>query len=192
MNCELVGGFRNRQHGADSVGRLRLLLQTLGYGTRLFRYGFVHLPGVYLWNDNAARLLADAIVDGEVRLVVGFSNGCAMIHQALHLLDEDGYTGKLDVIYVSPALNRNAELARCVDTCVVLSTPKDWAVRLARWLPFLVWGDMGAKGPTSPDPCYLHWPRPEIGGHNEWWTPHNLAEVTEPAVRAACLTFQKG
>lgn len=176
----LVHGFNVRDKGAGTVGRLRPVLERMGYSAQRFPYGWTHLPGVLLWNDNAASLLASWIVENCVDLVVGHSNGCALIHQATHLIDEQTViTPKVRAIYIAPALYRDAPKAQCVTRCKVLASTKDWACRSAWLMRPLGWGPMGACGPTAPG--YDTELRTDMR-HSEWFSDDALKRVTEPEI----------
>lgn len=186
LRALLVHGFNVRDHGAGTVGRLRPVLTRCGYVARTFPYGWVHLPGVVFWNDNAASLLAAQIKDDEIDLVCAHSNGCALTHQATHLLDDDpDFQRKVRVIYIAPALYRAAPIAACVARAYVLYSRKDWACRLAMLMRPFGWGSGGTYGMTAPG--YVQDERHVR--HSDWMRDdHTLYDITEPLIAAELHT----
>ena len=180
----LVHGFNVRDHGVNTVGMLRQTLGLLGYASHVFRYGWLGVIGVYVWNDNASRLLADIIADSGATLLVGHSNGCALIHRAMWLLSDEGYQPPqpLNALYISPALDRDAVVSPVAHRVGVLYTPHDWAVRVSRYLPGVEWGDMGARGPLPGAAKYLP-KRIRVPGHSAWFRERFFEDDTVPAIR---------
>ena len=120
-------------------------LSDFGYQVIPFRY-LTNRMGILRDLLSNRRATRDAALDlamlarpGDV--VVGHSNGAQLIHMAL---DEYG-AQFMRAIYLSPALDRNlAPDSPCLID--VFHTRHDWTVKLARWIPGSLWGDMGAVG----------------------------------------------
>lgn len=177
----LVHGFNVSDRGVGTVGQVAQTIEKAGWRLGRFPYGKLGFLGVRFFNDNLAHALASCIMDNEYTTIVGHSNGCALIHQALWVAHEFG-CHQVNVIYISPALNRNAPLSPCVTRCHVLSTPKDWATRASAAIPFHTWGSMGAKGPAGYEQRYIHEPCPEVNGHSDWFKPPALDGTTRPLI----------
>jgi hypothetical protein len=177
----LVHGFNVADGGVGTVGTIEPAVKTAGFTIGRFPYGKLGVLGVRFFNDNLAQALAWCIMDGEFEVVIGHSNGCALIHQALWHAEEFGCKG-VRAVYISPALDRDAPLSPCVTRADVLTTVHDKAVRLAALLPFHAWGSMGAKGPAGYEQRYIHHPCPEVKGHSAWFKPPALDGITRPLV----------
>lgn len=137
--CWLVHGFNVRDGGKHSILKLAPYLEAEGIEARPFRYGFLGLAGVRLFDDKIARMLCDAADRGD--MFIGHSNGCCVGHIAAQLGAKFAA-----MCYVNPALDRDAPLAKQVPHLDVWHSPSDVPVRIARFIPGSRWGDMGAVG----------------------------------------------
>lgn len=135
----LVHGFNVHDGGKGTVGKLAPYLEAAGYDVRIFKYGWMGLISVRLFNDRLAELLADMCDEDD--LLIGHSNGCCLIHQA----GSHGAKFKR-IVYINPALDRNAPLSPKASVLHVWHSPSDKPVAWARFLPDHPWGDMGAWG----------------------------------------------
>lgn len=168
----------------QSIFGTRPWFEELGYKVRPWKYGRINLLGAYFGNDNLAELMAGTILDLGIDLIVTHSNGAVIEHRALHILDQEGFTGKINLLRISPALNRRLPLANCVNRCAVMYTPHDFAVRAAAWLPFGLMGSMGAYGPISDDQRFLREEEPQIGEHSEWFLEPRRSRIAKPTAQA--------
>lgn len=135
----LVHGFNVYDGGRNTIGRLVPYLEAAGYDVRIFRYGWLGLVSVRLFNQRFAELLADMSNPDDV--MIGHSNGCCLLHLAAQ------HRARFrKVVYINPALDRAAPLAPQVGALHVWHSPSDAPVAWARWLPDHPWGDMGAWG----------------------------------------------
>jgi hypothetical protein len=177
----LVHGFNVDDGGKRTIRQIEPMLVGLGYKTKHFCYGKLSLLGVRMFNDNAAAALAEYLFEEEISVVLGHSNGCAMIQTAAWMLHER--CPPVRAVYISPALDRKSELSPCIQRCDVLSTVHDKAVKWAAIIPFHQWGNMGAYGPKTSDPRYHHHAMPEITGHSDWFSEKSLNVHTLPRLR---------
>ena len=174
MRVVLVHGFNVHDYGARSVDMLAPGLFECGYVVDKDEadYGWFGLLGVRFRKANAIERIACAIRKADA--VITHSNGANFAHKAIELTEQNNEFKRgqrpLYVVHVSPALNRDAELPKSVTRCLVLHNKKDMAVQVARFLLFHPWGDMGAHGPTSPDPRYDSEDCSDfIKGHSAWF-----------------------
>jgi len=135
----LVHGYNIKDDGASTIDRLRPHLQAVGFAVMDIDYGWRGLLGVRLHNDKTAQQIARLAQPGDVGF--GHSNGCAILHQASQL-----GAGLSGLVYVNPALNKNAVPGPKTDWCHVWHTKHDWTVQWAKFLPFHTWGNMGRVG----------------------------------------------
>lgn len=135
----LVHGFNVHDGGKNTVAKLTPYLAAAGYDVRVFRYGWMGLVSVRLFNTRFAQMLADMVNSDDV--LIGHSNGCCLLHLAAQ---KRARARKL--VYINPALDRAAPLAPQVRALHVWHSPSDKPVAWARFLPDHPWGDMGAWG----------------------------------------------
>lgn len=111
----------------------------------------------------SAHRLAEKASEGDV--AIGHSNGPRVIHMA----QEYGAPFSR-CVYLSPALDRSAVPggAARID---VFHTRHDWAVKMARFIPGSLWGDMGAVGYQGDCPRYVNHDYSDcVDGHSDWFT----------------------
>jgi hypothetical protein len=139
----LVHGFNVRDAGRRTIDRLQSLLEERGWEVEDYDYGWTGLLGVRFGNASRSRTLAERTVPGDIAF--GHSNGCAIIHAAAWAGAPFGR-----VVYINPALDRDAPLAPIPRRLYVWHSPSDRAVRLSKLFYRHEWGDMGAKGYCGP------------------------------------------
>lgn len=144
--CLLVHGFNVKDGGKGTIGRLLPFFTARGWDTVLFKMGFINLVEIYTENNKYAKRLAESAVNakrlGQRVVAVGHSNGCAVIHLAV-----TKYAAPIDsVTYINPALDNTLKPAEQVKKWSVWYSPSDWPVKLARFMPRSIWGQMGATG----------------------------------------------
>lgn len=181
----LVHGFNVRDGGLNTVVALRPYFEAAGFEVKLFRYGWTGLLGTYFLNARFAQILADLSEPGDI--AVGHSNGCALIHESVHL----GATFS-QLVYVNPALDRDAALPAGVQRAHVWHSPSDLPVRFARWLPSHPWGNMGSRGYVGADRRFTNYNK-ETGfppyssrEHSDVFKP-GLIEFFGPQIVAAVV-----
>jgi len=108
--------------------------------------------GVRVSNKRRAQQLAAKVKPNDI--LVGHSDGCNLVDQALHELSSL-HPSKVNCIYFNPALDRDTALAPIVNKCLVFHTVSDKVVWISKWLAFHPWGEMGMKGYKETKPC-LH------------------------------------
>ncbi len=148
----LVHGFNVRDSGAGTTDRLRKSLAIWLHPVREFDYGWLGLLGARFGNRRIATRLVDAVLadDGDLDprpVAIGHSNGCALLHLASHM----GAPFR-KLIYINPALDKDAVPGDQVEEVHIWHSPSDTAVRFARFLPWHTWGEMGATGYRGDDP----------------------------------------
>ena len=151
----LVHGFNVWDGGRATVGKLRPFLSQLGVPYIVLNYGHVGLIRTRLKNRAIAKRLAaslrTALAAGQRPIVVGHSNGCAIIHLALAQM---AWREQVEATYINPALRKDAAMAPSLKRLVVWHSPSDKPVRWSKWLPTSnarPWGEMGATGYTGND-----------------------------------------
>ena len=174
----LVHGFNVWDGGRATVGKLRPFLSARDIPFISINYGHVGLIGTRLKNNKIARRVANAVrtatAAGYRPVLIGHSNGCAIIHLALGLLSLEGRLCPLraclvDAIYINPALRKSPQVYKTVKRLMVWHSPSDKPVRWSKWLPrsnARPWGEMGATG---------------FVGHDERVTNHNKELMTPPS-----------
>ena len=135
----IVHGFNVRDAGGQTIDHLGDYFTDAGCVVHQFDYGFVFLLGVRFGAGLVAKQLAASSPENSI--AVGHSHGCSLIDRAAWL-----GAPFLRCVYINPALDQAAPLARQVDRCDVWHSPSDLAVRAARFLPWHPWGAMGAWG----------------------------------------------
>lgn len=179
----LVHGWRVRDP-MRTIGRLIGPLAALGYSPLLLRYGYTLTPASTRHHTRkAAKNWAPRTTPGDV--VIGHSNGCNLAWELSH--DADNRADAM--VWINPALDPDCIPGRSVSRLLVLYNQADWAVGLASFLPFSIWGEMGRRGYCAPshdpfgaDPritCAAHG-----HGHSDWRNPDALAAVIHDFVAA--------
>ena len=139
MNVITAHGFF--ETGKHTVEKLAPYLEAVGHTPIPFRYGFTELVGIRLLNSRRAGQLADLAEKHKPCYAVGFSNGCALLQQASWMK-----APITRMVWVSPALDADANVGPLVDRVHVLYSPYDVPVRIANLFYRHAWGEMGATG----------------------------------------------
>lgn len=147
----LVHGFNVHDGGRGSVGKLRPFFANIGIPYLLVDYGFFDLIKTYTSNKKVAKRLADSIRTAKISnpdnkiVVVGHSNGCAIIYLACK-----HYDAPIDkAVFINPALDSDIIRPTTLKSLDVWYSPSDKPVKWARLLPWHIWGDMGRVGYTG-------------------------------------------
>ncbi len=138
----LLHGFNVSDNGDGSIDRLKPYIDGETYD---FDYGWKGLVGVMRWNRKLAQALASLTRPGDVG--IGHSNGCAILHLSTLV---GAQFSKL--IYINPALDKDAAPGPAVERLDVWHSPSDIPVRISSYLWGHEWGKMGAVGYTGDDP----------------------------------------
>jgi len=170
----IVHGF-NVDDPERTVGGMATDLRHRVHEVHKFRYGHAGFLDVRVANPNLAHALLSQIrsiqrlAPGRDIIPIGHSNGCAIIHKAAELQQEFLFNR---CIYISPAIDRKAELPDLISRCDVMHNEGDNTVWWSKWLPFHPWGDMGQKGYRGIDVRYNnHDCSDVISGHSDWFKP---------------------
>ena len=155
---KLVHGYNVSDGGAGTIDHLKPLLEARGYEVDAEEadYGFTTLLSVLFGNKRRARKMLNNFTEGEV--IVAHSNGCMITARAI----ERGMPVK-HVIFIHPALDVDWEPPPCsgVERIDVYYSLNDRATRVAGWIPFVRWGAMGTKGPSSKSKVFRR--------YNDFW-----------------------
>ena len=153
MIAILIHGFNVWDGGRRTVGKLKPYFEEQGIPCVMIRYGWFGIGSTYLKNWKVAKRVSEACdvasLAGSEVIVVGHSNGCAIAHRAASVHG----TKIKKMVYINPALEKDAELPRSVEALDVWYSPSDKPVKWSKWLPLHPWGEMGAtgyKGPFDP------------------------------------------
>lgn len=178
----LIHGWRVKDP-RRGIGGLVAPLAALGYRPLLLRYGYTLTASATRFRSNkAAKDWSARTEPGDV--VIGHSNGARVAWEMSHT----GQCLAARMVWINPALDPDAVPGRCVRRCLVLYNDGDAAVRLGRWLPSSIWGEMGAVGyrPRRRDPLGAD-PRVENRrygrGHSCWRDPAGLANLIHRWIR---------
>ena len=139
----LLHGFNVKDGGAATTGSLREGLEAAGHTVKELRYGWMGRIRVRLCNKSLARALADLVEEDSI--LIAHSNGCAIAYWACL------FGAKFDKVFLlNPALDAEKEIPNIRKVHVFHALSDPWT-RLARWIPFSVWGRQGAVGYTGLD-----------------------------------------
>ena len=104
----LIHGFNVDDGGKATIQKLEPLFKMNGFFVHTIDYNWMGLIGVRFCNKKIAHAIASMADDDSI--IIGHSNGCALIHYAAQY----GAPFK-KVVYINPALNKNANLAPQVE-----------------------------------------------------------------------------
>lgn len=149
----LVHGFNVKDEGEETIDTMTPYLIDDGYEVVNFDYDWTGVLRVRLCNGNLATALASMSKHLIHVVAIGHSNGCAIIHEACQSVNH----AIREVVYINPALNKNAELGKLVRQAHVWYSPSDKPVKVSRWLIKHSWGEMGATGYIGVDRRYKNY-----------------------------------
>lgn len=160
--CVLVHGY-NANEGVTSIDLVAPTLRRRGFEVQQFDYKHLNGPltgliGATLLNASRATRLRNELAQDKKVVAIGHSNGCAILYRFMC-----AYPGVLsDSIFVNPALDRDVEFPDDCGKVTVYHTPGELPTRLARYIPFSLWGSMGAVGYQGPHPDVVNVDTSEI------------------------------
>lgn len=145
----LIHGFNVSDGGAGTTDKLRLPIEALGIEVIEFdtkwKQGLVRdLISVRMDNGKRARRLASMLQEGD--LLIGHSNGCAIIDLACWQLASFDNAPKVACLYLNAALDKDAPIAPQVAAQWVFYTKSDRTVGFAAKLLGSHWGSQGRDG----------------------------------------------
>ena len=166
--AHLVHGFNVTDDGASTINRVAPYLPRLGYVPRRHDYGWKGLLGTLFCNPAIAKSIASQVEPGDTG--IGHSNGCAILSRVAEL------GAQLDgLVFINPALYSDWTAPAHVKWIRVFHSGQDAAVPVAKLIPFVRWGDMGAVGYVGKDPRYVNiditpYTHSEFFEHvDQWW-----------------------
>ena len=152
----LVHGI-NTTLSIETVGKLRTFFECRGCPVVAVNYSYTGVMAARSKNPKVAKDLAKIIrktkaaEPGRPVIVIGHSNGCAIIHIA-----STNFRAEIDTaIYINPALKKDLAIGSRVNECHIWHSPSDspvkWSKRLSKiipssWFDARPWGEMGATG----------------------------------------------
>ena len=148
----LVHGFNVWDGGRATVGKLRPFFADSKIPYLMVNYGWFGIGRTYLKNRKIARKVAYAcktaklMEPGKPIILVGHSNGCAIIYQACKY-----FGAEVDkAVFINPALDKHVDIPDNLAKLDVWYSPSDKPVKWSKWLPFHPWGEMGRVGYKGP------------------------------------------
>lgn len=173
-NIIFIHGFNDGDEGEDNVDLLAPYARAKGYNpvTQDMDYGWRFLLGVRYRNRSSAKKLLKLYKPGDI--VVGYSNGCAIIAMAIDM----GLPVK-HCIFIHPALDANWVAPLRVRRVDVYYSENDKTTKTAGWIKYSplnlfskkhYWGDMGTNGPRKRKNMYGH-----NDGYNHYEWKDNLS-----------------
>lgn len=179
MNLHALHGIHTPTNDPE-VESLLPFLAPLGV-VRYPDYGYILAVETKRINPVIAGSVAPYV--GEDDVMVGHSNGCAVIYDLLQM----GVKMK-GVVFVNGALRQDITLPPCVKFAHVYYNAGDNITEIARCAEMLaispvdaVWGEMGHAGYIGTDPrvknfdCSNTIGLPAISGHSDIFTPAHIA-----------------
>jgi hypothetical protein len=169
-----VHGFNVKDDGQHSIDTLKPAVSHFRNIHAVdYDYGWLGLFGVRFLNWRLGKALSGMIQNQDI--LVGHSNGCAVIYNAVMRSQH----GCVLAFFVAPALDSDVEFPpEKFRRVVVLHSKHDIPVRLSKYLPFHTWGEMGAYGAKHPNVKNIdctQWAK----GHSAYFAPEN-----QPKTRA--------
>jgi len=148
----LVHGFNVWDWGRSTVGKLRPFYAAYRIPYIMVDYGHFGVGETYWKNKKIAKKLSIACTNAKLSgykiILVGHSNGCAIIHQAA-----EQFKAEIEkAVYINPALDKDADPALSMGSLDVWHSPSDKPVKWSRKLPFHPWGEMGSTGYIGESP----------------------------------------
>lgn len=145
-------------------------------------YGYVLAAETRRINPMVVGLLKPYVDTGDV--LIGHSNGCAVIYELLQELVKTSVKVR-GVVFINAALSERIELPAAVDWCDVYYNNGDSiteVAKIAAWIGSAprCWGEMGHAGYVGGDPrvtnidCGNTDGLPKVNGHSDLFTADNL------------------
>lgn len=170
----LIHGFNVTDGGKQTIQKLEPLFKLNGFYVHTINYNWMGPIGVRFCNKKIAHTIASMADNNSI--IIGHSNGCALIHHAAHY----GAPFK-KVVYINPALNKNASLALQVKNAQVWYSSSDNTVWKAKFMPFHIWGEMGKTGYIGLDKRYVNIDSENIFGkeihHSDVFNDDNIEKL---------------
>lgn len=152
----LVHGFNVTDQGEDTTGTLQQHFEHAGFRVRQLTYGWVFRLRARLCNPAIAKTLASTLEPDSI--IVGHSNGCAIIYMAALAGARFRHA-----TLINPALDSKLAIPD-VGSVDVWYSPSDKWTGLAKYIPFSIWGSQGRTGYTGPAPYYRQFNEEKVFG----------------------------
>lgn len=181
MRIHVVHGIHTTQTNATVPGLVPYLQQPV-YEVAHPNYGYILAAETRRINPTIVSMLAPYIESGDV--LVGHSNGCAIIYAMLDTLINAGKCPR-GLVLINGALDRKITLPAEIEWCDVYYNAGDTiteVAQIASWLGTAprTWGEIGHAGYDGADPriknfdCGNTPDMPKVNGHSDLFTPSNL------------------
>ena len=181
MRIHVIHGIHTTQ-GSAAVQELAPYLEQPVYTVAHPNYGYILAAETRRMNPAVVSMLAPYIEGGDV--LVGHSNGCAIIYAMLDTLINAGKTPR-GLVLINGALDRKITLPDDIEWCDVYFNAGDTiteVAKIAAWLGTAprAWGEMGHAGYAGADPRIKNFDcgntpgMPKVAGHSALFEPANL------------------
>jgi len=178
MHVWLVHGY-NASQGENTIDRMKPFLQREGFRVKEFNYKWLNGPvsglfGAQLLNAHRASEFGKQALDAgpAARVAVGHSNGGAILYR---LMVKD--STRFDQWHlINPALDNDVEFPAGANVTVYY-TPGEMPTKLASYIPFTLWGDMGSVGYRGKSPvANINTASPGFGLHASYGHSDKFAD----------------
>lgn len=147
--AHLVHGFNTSDGGAGTLDKLRPLFEARGFvvvehDSHWSRGIIRDLLSVRFGNTKRAESLAQFIQPDDI--LVGHSNGCAIIMMACWILAQINPAYRVRCVFFNPAMDRDAPVSPIISNVLCFHTKSDRVVWASSLLPFHLWGRAGQLG----------------------------------------------
>lgn len=147
--AHLVHGFNVLDGGAGTTDKLRPHFEGRGFSVvehdSKWKRGILrNLLSVRFENTKRAQDLAQSIQPDD--LLVGHSNGCAIINEACWILAQINPEFRVRCVFINPALDVDSPISPIISQFIVFHTETDRTVWLSKLLMAHSWGAMGQAG----------------------------------------------
>lgn len=145
----LVHGFNVSDGGAKTLDKLRPHFEARGFSVvehdSKWKRGILRdLLSVRFGNMKRAESLAQVVQPDDI--LVGHSNGCAIILLACWSLAQMNPKDRVQCVWFNPALDSDAPISPVISNFLVFHTKSDRVVQASKLLRWHRWGDMGRVG----------------------------------------------
>jgi hypothetical protein len=181
MRIHLIHGIHTTPENSNVPGLIPYLKGPV-YNVATPNYGYILAAETRRLNPSVVSMLCPYVEGGDV--LVGHSNGCAIIYAMLDTLINSGNAPR-GVVFINAALERQITLPSAIEWADVYFNGGDLATEvasIAAWLGTAprTWGEMGHAGYLGTDAritnhdCGNTPGMPKVNGHSDLFTPANL------------------
>jgi hypothetical protein len=184
-HATVIHGWSVSDHGTATTGTLVEPLEALGYTVVAPSYGRVLTKAAT--REESRAFAKDLVIDiPSGALVIAHSNGCNVAREVSSYMPPRSVT----MVWLHPALDPWRRPGVGVDRLLVVSSPNDWAVWAAQFVPWSLWGQMGRVGFQQDA---VRYPGGESRVTNYVWDGGHSDFALEPSRWAAlCDSFHRG